>query len=1196
MIVTLGSGLLNPKGLALDGTGNIFVADEGHNAVKEILAAGGYTTINTLGSGFSGPKSVAVDASGNVFVADEGNEAVKEILAVNGSIPASPTIRTLGSGFGSAIGGPYGLAVDASGNVFVDDRGFNPGFMAIKEMMAVNGSIPASPTINLLGGGFDQPQGVAVDGSDNVFVADTDDGLVWEILAAGGYTTEKPLGGNYWGPNSVAVDGNGNVFVADFGSFDPEDGTHNVEEIQTAGASFAPVNVGASNTNPMQLSSLPLIQKGPVGSRAVLTQGARGLDFTGASGGPCDPDNHGRTCTIYVTFKPKHPGTRYGAAEVLKTSTGEVLASAYIQGTGVGPCRPPLPTPPRAFTLPSKQTTLSSVFRWPIGVAADSRGDVFVADTQHWAVKEIVAVNGSIPASPTIKTLGSQLIFPWTVSVDGAGNVFVGNDLTSIGEGGAVYEIVAAGGYTVVNTLHSGFKGPAAVAVDGSGNLFVAEHADNGGVLEMVAADGYTTVKTLGSGFRYPSGVAVDGSNNVFVSDGGNHAVKEILAAGGYTTVKSLGSGSLDPSGLAVDASGNVFFAGGGDKAVYEILAAGGYTTIITLGSGFNSPSGVALDGSGNIFVSDYNNNSAIKLDYADPPSLTFTGTSGGVESSDSPQTVTVFNDGNADLSFPVPATGGNPTIASGFTLDAATTCPELNSGSTAGTLAAGTNCTYVVDFIPVAAGADSGALMVTDDSLNASPAVTQTIPLAGASTGPYLEFNTPPPAKLAVDHSPGTVAVSLVNASNKVMTTSSGTVTLSVTGPNSYSKVYTATASSGIATFSSLASLSITGSYSYTATDIADGLTQAVAAESVAALPPVGSLAKVVDDSVTYSTTVGQSDSVNISGWVADPEDGSPMSNVKVYIDGTSIGTPTIGIARPAVAAAQHDDAYVLSGYQLLYPVSSLSPGKHHVTVVAIDSFGVSSTLGPSTFTVAATAGSSPPLGVLNQAVDSVTLSTTVSQSDSVNISGWVVDPQDGVPMENVTVYIDSISVGTPRLGIARSGVAKDYGSSYLNSGYQLLYPASSLSLGTHNVTVIASDSGGRSTTFGPVTFTVAAAAGPGSPFGTLNSAVDSVTLSTTVSQSDSVNISGWVFDPGNGVAMSSVTVYIDGTSIGTPTLGLARPGVAKTYGSSYRNSGFQMLYPASSLSVGAHTTKVVAIDSGGRSITLGPVAFTVQ
>ena len=95
---------------------------------------------------------------------------VKEIAAVGGSIPASPTITTLGSGFSF----PTGVAVDGSGNVFVADFGDN----AVKEIVALSGSIPPSPTIATLGSGFLLPTYVEVDGSGNVFVADSGNNAV----------------------------------------------------------------------------------------------------------------------------------------------------------------------------------------------------------------------------------------------------------------------------------------------------------------------------------------------------------------------------------------------------------------------------------------------------------------------------------------------------------------------------------------------------------------------------------------------------------------------------------------------------------------------------------------------------------------------------------------------------------------------------------------------------------------------------------------------------------------------------------------------------------------------------------------------------------------------------------------------------------------------------------------------------------
>jgi sugar lactone lactonase YvrE len=188
-----------PQGIAVDSSGNVFVGDTQGKSVYEILAAGGYTTVNTLGSGFTYPYGVAVDGSGNVFVADTMSSTVQEILAAGGYT----TVNTIGSGFSF----PTGVAVDGKGNVFVADAGNN----AIKEILAASGYT----TVNTLGSGFNDPNGVAVDGSGNVFVADTYNNAVKEILAAGGYVTVNTIANGFFLPTAVAVDGSGDVFVAD---------------------------------------------------------------------------------------------------------------------------------------------------------------------------------------------------------------------------------------------------------------------------------------------------------------------------------------------------------------------------------------------------------------------------------------------------------------------------------------------------------------------------------------------------------------------------------------------------------------------------------------------------------------------------------------------------------------------------------------------------------------------------------------------------------------------------------------------------------------------------------------------------------------------------------------------------------------------------------------------------------------------
>ena len=203
---TLGGGFSTPEAVAVDGSGNVYVADFSNNVVKE-MPAGCVSSgcVTTLGSGFAGPTSVAVDGAGNVYVADFGHSLVKEMVAVNGSIPASPTINALGGGFSQA----EGVAVDGNGNVFVGDTSNN----AVKVMPS---GCSSSSCVTSLGGGFSNPSGVAVDGLGNVFVADTNNSAVKEMpVGCTSSSCVTTLSGGFSSPSGVAVDSSGNVYVAD---------------------------------------------------------------------------------------------------------------------------------------------------------------------------------------------------------------------------------------------------------------------------------------------------------------------------------------------------------------------------------------------------------------------------------------------------------------------------------------------------------------------------------------------------------------------------------------------------------------------------------------------------------------------------------------------------------------------------------------------------------------------------------------------------------------------------------------------------------------------------------------------------------------------------------------------------------------------------------------------------------------------
>jgi hypothetical protein len=348
--------------------------------------------------------------------------------------------------------------------------------------------------------------------------------------------------------------------------------------------------------------------------------------------------------------------------------------------------------------------------------------------------------------------------------------------------------------------------------------------------------------------------------------------------------------------------------------------------------------------------------------------------------------------------------------------------------------------------------------------------------------------------------------------------------------------------------------------------------------------------------DAYTSTTTVSGADPIYISGWVADPVDGAPMSNVKVYIDGVSVGKPTLGISRPDVASATGNSAYANSGFVLQTPAAGLSAGTHSITVVAIDSYGLVSTFGPATITVNPVYA--PPAGSLDQAVDSLVGGTTVAQSNSLYASGWAADPLDGSPMSNVKLYIDGAPAAvTPTLNIARPDVATATGiASYGNSGYTFVYNANQIAIGSHTVTVVAVNSHGISSTFGPHSINVIAGNRP--PFGSLDRAVDSVSGTDPVSVGDSTYVQGWAVDYQANGPVQSVTVLVDGVALtGTATLGQARPDVATAYNNpALGNVGWYLVIPANSVTAGSHSITAVATDSQGLTTTFGPLTVIYQ
>jgi hypothetical protein len=305
--------------------------------------------------------------------------------------------------------------------------------------------------------------------------------------------------------------------------------------------------------------------------------------------------------------------------------------------------------------------------------------------------------------------------------------------------------------------VDSGFGYPYGVAVDGAGNVYIAD-AYNGQILKETPTAGGYTRSTVVTGLSNDVAVAVDGQGNLYIAEeGGNGSgalLKETLSAGGYTATTLPVQGPVEPYSVIVDGIGNVYFADSQTHNVYkETPTPSGYveSAVITDLHDISGPYGLAVDGSGKMYIAYLGGNSVVKADFADPPTLNFASTPVGSTSADSPQIVTLTNAGNADLTFPIPASGNNPSIATNFTLDenAPSACPVIGSGFSApGTLAAGGSCALSISFGPATSGSLSGSLVMTDTNLNAAAPgyVTQSISLNGTATlpAPTITWSAP--------------------------------------------------------------------------------------------------------------------------------------------------------------------------------------------------------------------------------------------------------------------------------------------------------------------------------------------------------------------------------------------------------------------------------------------------------------------
>jgi hypothetical protein len=520
----------NPCGVATDGAGNVYVADTDNHTIRKVTPAGVVTTLAGLagsygssdGTGsearFRWPSGVAADGAGNVYVADTYNQTVRKITPEGAVTTFAGLAGSYGSGDGTGSEArfylPHAVAADVAGNVYVADRDnhtirqVTPGGV-VTTLAGQAGSYGSSDGTGS-GARFYQPFGVGVDVAGNVYVADTRNYMIRKVTPGGVVTTLAGLPGSYGStdgtgaaarfcyPGAVASDAAGNLYVADTSN-------HTIRKVAPSGSVTTLAGMAGS-----------------IGSADGTGSAARFYRPCGVA-----VDGAGN---VYVADQYNHTIRKVTAAGVVTTLAGQAGSSGSSDGTD-GAAR----------------------FYWPSGVTSDGAGNVYVADYGNHTIRRVTPSGSVTTLAGLAGSYGSadgtgsaaRFYFPWGVAADSLGNVYVADrenhTVRKVTPSGVVATLAGqanAAGSADGTAGEARFNSPAGVTVDSAGNVYVAD--PNNHTIRKVTSVGLVT--TIGgvagvrggadgvgssANFSYPSGIAVDGAGNLYVADCYNNRISK---------------------------------------------------------------------------------------------------------------------------------------------------------------------------------------------------------------------------------------------------------------------------------------------------------------------------------------------------------------------------------------------------------------------------------------------------------------------------------------------------------------------------------------------------------------------------------------------------------------------------------------------------------------------------------------------
>ncbi len=614
-VTTFVSGLSYPAGVAVDGGGNVFVVEYGGHRIKRFSPAGGAPTL-VIGSGsagyadsdlvnsmFSYPMGIAVNSAGTqVYVADYYNSKVRRIT-ISGT---TGSVNTIASGFF-----PWSLALNsAATTLYVTDTGNS-------QVKSINLSTFA---VSTLPGAYSIPRGVSVDSLGNVYVADTGTHTIKKITG-GNVLTVAGYGGAYGTadgsgatarftyPFGIVANSPTSIYVADCYN-------HTIRRLLPDGP---PPPTAPLFTNPAtatfangSFGAFTLTASGYPSPAFSITAGSLppGLSLTGTS----------------IAGTPNVSGTLPSAFNFTVTATN--AANSVTQNFTLTVTAATAPTAFQVSTVAGQvgatglSDTLPGLFNEPSGMATDGTY-VYIADQSNHKIRRIHIATGALTS------LGSGLLYPGSVAVDGAGNLYVTDtshqQVKSFTPTGTLRFTVGSGATGATNSdfATSSFSTPIGIAVNTAGTIAYVADYFNACIRRINISGGSGTVTSIPLGFQVWN-VALDATGStLYLSDYSNGLIKALAVPSGGTLTTLAGSFGM-PRGLTVDALGNVYVVETGARRIKRIT---GNTVVTVAGDGavgsingaglsarFYDPFGAIATSTTSVFVADMRNHTIRRM------------------------------------------------------------------------------------------------------------------------------------------------------------------------------------------------------------------------------------------------------------------------------------------------------------------------------------------------------------------------------------------------------------------------------------------------------------------------------------------------------------------------------------------------------------------------------------------------------